>query len=156
MLKYQDYHFGNDLAEVVLKFICWAGSFAIIYYEQEDMGSDVLSSTLALPVFIFSLSCVCDTITSLKQKTRPFAIIIFIALLISLLYICGASLIAASNLHPAPSNFVFHFHVIYFIVMGYMLFDFFFIKIDSIRPSPSSTPDIIAAQRALFTRKLQK
>ena len=117
---------------------------------MDNAGTKVLNSAIALPMFIFSLTCFFDTLIAVKQKKSTLAVIFFLIQLILFLYTCGISLMVALDLHAAPDDFASQFQWIYCIVLLYMLLDFFFIKVDSIKNSHMDSSDTTAQIEAFL------
>lgn len=139
MLKYQDFHFGNDFLEVVIKAACWAVSIGIIYTGLEKEEPGTLSSVMALSTFVFSASCFSNTLVAIKQKNNFFAKCVHKFFLACYFYVAFFSLLAALNIRQVPEFFVTSLYWIYGIISALMVLDIFLIDLDPQKESSDPT-----------------
>lgn len=133
MHKFQDFHFGNDLVEVILKISCWIVSFGIIIFRINVEGAGTLNAPLALSVFVFSTSCFSNTLIAIRHKKSGLAKFIHKFFLFSLLYLCVFSFFAALDVQQAPNFFVDSFYWIFGFLIALMILDALLIDFDPIK-----------------------
>jgi len=131
MMKYRDFHFATTTDELFCKLVCWVISLAVIVVEFLNIGVDLFETALAVPTFVFALSCGSDTFIAISRKEHKGAKVIHRIFLLAYLYVAVLCLSMQWGLDNVPKSIIYSFFVIFVGIFCLMCIDLFLIDLDS-------------------------
>lgn len=106
MIKYRDYHFGEDFAEILCKTVCWLLALIVIFVSYWNDESKTLTSSRAMSLMIFAVSYCSDAIIMNRRRGKGWASFWHMVILFAFIYVGVICFFVVAGMNNAPSFFM--------------------------------------------------